>query len=73
MMSLLVWLPCPMFLLGGGLSGGEGLCPGGLLPRIRKADGTHPTGMFSCYLFKTARTRSVDPELFNLTILLSMP
>ena len=48
MMSLSVWLPGPMFLLGG-------LCPGGLCretpPRFRKAGSIHPTGMFSCFVF----------------------
>ena len=48
MMSLPVWLPGPMFLPGRFCPGG--ICPGGLyrggLPSgIRKAGGTHLTGM----------------------------
>ena len=58
MIPLPVWLPGPMFLLGGGF------CPGsrwdGSLfmgvsvvrppsPKIRKAGNMHPTGMLSCW------------------------
>ena len=56
MMSLPVWLPSPVFLPGD-------LCPGGLCPGggggggrktshthgIRKAGGTHPTEILSCW------------------------
>ena len=69
MMSLSVWLPGPMFLLGGcgclilcSFRGWGGFCPlynvtsgGGLCretsPRVRKAGGTHPPGMLSCYIY----------------------
>ena len=37
----------------GSLSGGLDLCPGGLCretPQIRKAGGTHPTGMLPCLI-----------------------
>ena len=56
MMSLPVWLPGPMFLRGvsvpGPMSLEEGVCPGSLKgnPGIRKAGGTHSTGMLSCQL-----------------------
>ena len=76
MMSLPVWLPDPMFLLWGGvfvrgsLSGG-GLCPGGSVgraPGIRKAGGTHPTGMLSCFCRMKSQTIApvpVDAELLR--------
>ena len=71
MMSLTVWLPGPMFLLGGlypwSHVPGGGLCPGGVSvqiqpPWIRKAGGTHPTGMLSSHLFSLER----DPKIMCL-------
>ena len=53
MLSLPVWLPDPIFLLGGSRSlvpCPGGLCSGSLCQGDRVTDGTHPTGMLSCYL-----------------------
>ena len=70
MMSFPVWLPGPMFVLEGVSVPGPmfhpegGFCPGGICPwglrreappRIRKVGGMHPTGILSCYTFKSTK------------------
>ena len=78
MMSLPVWLPDPMFLLGVSVPGPMvlpgGLCPGSLylygdplpLPRPpNQKSGMHPTGMLSYIYFKFEELDLHPPQDWN--------
>ena len=58
MMPLPVWLPGPMFLVGGSLSRAVSLQRPP--PRIRKVGGEHPTGMLSCFKIKVVKNAGIS-------------